>query len=412
MRLGSSTKKIGTLVIFIVLIIEIVMGIFLFFIIQTVKAPDVGVTLQIINITSDSIILNAQLDVSNPNRFDVDLKNIDVSISNFSGSGILFLQGKGGSISAGKNRTFFAQKTTGFSGTLGDSFTVNVKGMVGVVFLGLIEKQIPVSVHITVTNMEVIDVISIPKVNMDFKLDKLTKTGILFSGAIDFSNADTFDFYIQNISISILTEDGKNLLTLNNIPDGIISAQGSLSLPVTSEIQLEVFNSQKIFVQLVGDAGFHLLGLHKTFPIFAKIAFSIPTIQEFLNSTASIGISVYSDFKLTARGLLINLTYVVVNPFIIDITAYDIICTIYRIDNGVIYELGSTPLEACLISGNETNCQPGEILIPYWKLFLTGAHQILPDWFQLNLNMNFSVIGVNQFIPATFNAYLDVHLLR
>jgi hypothetical protein len=53
-----------------------------------------------------------------------------------------------------------------------------------------------------------------------------------------------------------------------------------------------------------------------------------------------------------------------------------------------------------------------QLFVPYIKIFTSGTKTIFPDWFVIQIDGNFSVVGVNQLIPVSLNATVNPHFLR
>jgi hypothetical protein len=69
-------------------------------------------------------------------------------------------------------------------------------------------------------------------------------------------------------------------------------------------------------------------------------------------------------------------------------------------------------MEPTSVEPIEVDYLEAQLLVPYIKIFTSGTKKIFPDWFVIQIEGNFSLIGVNQSIPVSINATINPHLLR
>jgi hypothetical protein len=74
--------------------------------------------------------------------------------------------------------------------------------------------------------------------------------------------------------------------------------------------------------------------------------------------------------------------------------------------------IAQKPMEATTLESKKQDYLETQILIPYIKLLTSGTKKILPDWFVIRIQGNFSIAGVTQSIPVSIDATINPHLIR
>jgi hypothetical protein len=412
MKVSPRAKKLLVILVIIVLIAEIVAAVFLYSVIQGVQVPEATVHIKIVNVTSSEITLGAAINVSNPNSFDVSLDGTTVSMVNENGTTILNFTVPNDNIPAHAQKTITSNETLAFTGPLTSVFTTTIHSTVGIHFFGIVNRQLPVTVHVITSGMEVISSIAVPEIRVNARLQTLVPTGIPFSGTIEVTNPDHLDFILGNMTVSVFTGDGQMLGQVIDVPGTVVAADKTTMIPFSGELGFTIFNIQQLRFLFQATAEAMVAGLHKTLPISAEAILPIPSLQVLLNSTVPVEISLLGSFRLRPSGVLVNITFEIRNPYVLDLFTDDIVVGVLRIDQNVSHLLGSVPLVPCLVSTNASVCRYGDITIPYRTLFFSGSHRLLPSLFELDLNGNFSLAGINQTLPLSFNAFLNPHLFR
>jgi hypothetical protein len=116
------------------------------------------------------------------------------------------------------------------------------------------------------------------------------------------------------------------------------------------------------------------------------------------------------SFKLRARGVLCTIEFAIYNPSKIPLDARNLMCSIFRLDKNETHLLGQQNMNPCTIEPKNKVCLSTQILIPYSKFLFSGTRRILPDWFILTIEGNFSISGVNRSLPISITGNLSPHL--
>jgi hypothetical protein len=412
MRIGPRTRLIIAIVIIVVLIAEVLSGYFLVSVVQDIQIPQVTIRMNVDFLMATGVALNISLNITNSNSFDINLSNIEVSAVNQNGTTLLTLNLSAFSISAHTQRILIQHKVIGLQAPLTDTIFATLSGTVTARFFGLITKQLPVTIHFITSGLDVINTITGPTINIDAHLHTLTKTGVTLSGVIAITNDNDIDITVENISASVQNPQGQQIGSINNISGGVVAEHHTLGFVFTGMLEYKVFDIQEIHILFQATVGGKIAGFSKTLPISAQLTLPIPSLQDLLNSTVPIEISLYGAFKVHLNGVLVNITFSITNPYILDLYTNDLVVKVWRVDHNTSHLLGSVPLNPCQASTNETGCSQGDLTIPYRNLLFAGTLHLLPTYYELDLNGNFSLAGINQKLPLSFNAFLSPHLLR
>ena len=412
MHIGPRMRLLLAIIIIVVFIAEVVTGYLLLSVVQDIQMPQATIRMNIENLTASDVSLNISFEITNPNSFDIDLSTIQVSSTNQHGTTLLTLNLSAASIPAHTQRTIEEHKTIGLQAPLTDTITTMLSGTVTARFFGIITKQLPVTIHIITSGVDIINTITIPAIQMDVHLHELTKTGVTISGSIGIKNSNFIDITVENITASVQNASGQQIGSIDSISGGVVAGRHTLTLAFTGTVGYEVFDIQETHILLQATVGGTIAGFSKTLPLSAELSLPVPSLQDLLNSTTPVEISLFGAFKLRPSGVLVNITFEITNPYVIDLYTNDLVVKVWRVDQNISHVLGSVPLKPCISSTNESSCSYGEIIIPYRKLFFSGVHRLLPTYFELDLLGNFSLAGINQKLPLSFNAFLSPHLLR
>ncbi len=103
-----------------------------------------------------------------------------------------------------------------FDGYHPDVLTTKITGTIGA-HLGIIQKTIPLNIIIVTAVEDIIRNIAPPIIHIQVDFDEITQEQINITGIVEAYNPNTFDLYMDNASINVETETGKNGGRGNNI---------------------------------------------------------------------------------------------------------------------------------------------------------------------------------------------------
>jgi len=106
MRFRLTKKRIIVPFTVFLLIVNIFTAILIFFDIQVISAPKTEVFIEIVEVNSEEVILEANLKMYNSNRFDIEIKDLTITSLNYENQEIGKLKIKGGNIHSNSEKTF------------------------------------------------------------------------------------------------------------------------------------------------------------------------------------------------------------------------------------------------------------------------------------------------------------------
>jgi len=401
-------KKILVIIVSALIIINVIAGAFLFLDIQILKAPLIHVDIDPIELTPDQMLLEARIHVTNPNSFDISVENFKVISTTSDGYEIGQFFIAGGSIPPNTDKTFTATDQLGFSGHDYTLIKNRITLDIGITVLGIIKKTIPFEMTVDASLANITNTIQVPVMHLQATVDDITRDGVHFSGTLDAYNPNSFEIFIENLSLNMQTEKNADIGTVT-LTGGIIKPEESLTIDVKGTLLFKALDAEKILVNLSGQAGVQAAGIKKSVPFSVDIQFIVPDPMILLSLNETFHFILSGDFKLRARGILCAIDFTIYNPSKIPLDARDLICSIYRFDNNKTLLLGSQNMSPCTVEPKNEVCLGTEILLTYSKFLFSGAHQILPDWFILTIKGNFSISGVNRSVPIAITGNLSPH---
>jgi LEA14-like dessication related protein len=403
-------KKILVIVLSVLIIINIIIGAFLFLDIRILKAPIIGVELDPVTFSPTEIVLEAHVRITNPNPFDVSIENFNVISTTIDGYeiGRFFIQG--GDIPANENKTFIAQNHLGFNGHDYTQIKNTITTDITISVLGIITKTIPFEITINASLANITSTLTVPHVHLQATLDDITKEGVLFSGTVELYNPNLFEITATSLSMTLKNEKNESLGTVS-LQGGILEPAGFLTRTINGTLLFKAVDANSINANLSGMIGVTAAGINKTLPFSVEIQFLVPDPIKLLGLNGSFDFNLTGNFKLRMRGVICYIDFSIYNPSKIPIDARDLVCTIYRLDKNTTRLLGQQNMTPCTIEPKQEECLSTNIILPYFKLLFSGGRRILPDWFILTMRGNISISGVNRSLPIAITGYLEPHFI-
>jgi LEA14-like dessication related protein len=404
-------KTIVAIILALLFVINIVAAAIIFIDIQVLTFPQTTIRVDVVEINSDEILIRHNLKLYNPNSFEMVLKDFQIVVTTTTGDEITNLTIEGGSIPAQSHRNFTGSGLVVMKGNLSGLLSSKITGIVGINFLGIIKKTIPLEVTVLISLKEALKKISIPTIAVRAEFGTITRTAIDLSTDIAVSNPNPFGMFIKNFILNITTETGKNvgnfMVTGSQIP-----AESAVTLHGNGSVLIGALNAKKLIISLHAEAGANIAGINKSLPISADIEIAIPDLNEFLPPGKPLELALDIDFQRVSGGLKGNMTLEVINPTKIPLIASDIVVWYYVIKNNQKYFIEKGPLGTGeLVPGNTTYFY-GDIILLYSKIFKTSGGGLLPDAVFAQLRTNITLPGVMYSIPVAIGSYIDFRPFR
>jgi LEA14-like dessication related protein len=403
--------RIGVLLLVILIIINAVIGGVLVFFIQDIREPKIDVDFNLSQITADEMIFTARISILNDNRYNLLIKNLNITGKTPDGNIILDLQIVGGTIAAQQQRIFTSNDSLSFAGELSSKIYSSVHGTFGVNFAGIFEKTIPFHINITASFQDLFNNISSPTLSILAEVTEISETGVLFQGKINIENPNSFEMSLDNFTARIETEKGNTVGEFSQI-QGIITPNGISQFYLNGTLLFKALDAEILTLKVSGNAGVHLMGINKAIPLSAIAQLPIPDIKQLLFGNESLGITISLDAKIRASGFLTTIGLTLYNPSNIPLEANDMLCSIYGLTGENQKMIAQQPMGPSTVESKKQDYLETQVLIPYLKLLTAGTQKILPDLFVIRIQGNFSITGVNQSIPVSLDATINPHLIQ
>jgi LEA14-like dessication related protein len=403
--------RIGVLLLVILIIINAVIGGVLVFFIQDIREPEIDVDFNLSQITADEMIFTARISILNDNRYDLLIKNLNITGKTPDGNIILDLQFVGGMIAAQQQRIFTSNDSLSFAGELSSKIYSSVQGIFGVNFAGIFEKTIPFHINITASFQDLFNNISSPTLSILAEVTEISETGVLFQGKINIENPNSFEMSLDNFTARIETENGDMVGEFSPL-QGIITPNGISQFYLNGTLLFKALNAEILTLRVTGNAGVHLMGINKAIPLSAIAQLPIPDIKQLLFGNESLGITISLDAKIRASGFLTTIGLTLYNPSNIPLEANDMLCSIYGLTGENQKMIAQQPMGPSTVESKKQDYLETQVLIPYLKLLTAGTQKILPDLLVIRIQGNFSIAGVNQSIPVSLDATINPHLIQ
>ena len=404
-------KTIIAITLALLLIINIVAAGLIFIDIQVMTFPQTTIRIDIIEINSDEILIHHNLQLYNPNSFEVILQNFQIIATTTTGEEVTNITLDGGSIPGQSNRSFTANDRITMKGNLSELLTSKITGIVGVNLFGIIKKTIPLEVTVLTSLKEALEKISLPTILVRTEFENITRDGLKLMVGIDVTNSNPFDFFINNFIFNITTETGKNVGNFI-IPGSQIPAETSVTLHGSGSVMIEALDAKKLLINLQAEVGVNVAGTTKSLPLSSEIEITIPDLNEFVPLDKYLELELKPDLQLAQGGLKSNMTLEAINPTKIPFYLSDIVVIYYGVTNNQKYYITEASLGSGEYVPEATTFFYGETVLLYSKLINLDEKQILPDWIFAQLKVNVSLSGTHLSVPISIGTYIDLQPLR
>lgn len=403
-------KKIFTMLLLILFLINIISLSFIFFDFGVIKSPETIVEVNIKNLTEDEIQLETIVRIKNPNVFDISVKNLKITTFTEDNFEIGILKIDGGEINSGNSKVFSSSNVFGFDGHDFKELRTKISTDIGVKIFGMFEKKIPMDINV-LTNVEnVVNNLKTPVVNFNVEFDDLNKNGANFTTEISFFNPNSFQIYVDNLNLSI--ENSNEKTGFLSLKGNQIKSNDYSTITAKGNIPYTAIDAGKLFLNLTGIVGVQAAGIKQDLDITAVSTIGIPKISEFIFKGERIDFDLPVQFEFKVLGVISTVGFKIYNPSNIPLFGENLVCSIYRLDGENKHLLSEKHMETCKIKPSQRVCVRTELFVPYWRFFTSGSGQIIPDKLILGIDGDLSVAGTSQSFPITLEAYVDPHLLN
>lgn len=404
-------KKIIAIILATLFLINIIAATFIFIDIQILAFPQMTLRIDVIEINTDEIIIHHDLQLFNPNSFEMILKDFQIVATTTEGEEVTNLTIEGGPVAGQAHQNYSADDRIIMKGNLSGLLSSTITGVVGVNLFGIITKTIPLEMTVLTSLKEVLTKISIPDILLRAEFGNITRSAVNLTTTLEVSNQNPFGMFVENFILNITTETGDTVGDFV-IPGAHIPAKSSATILGSGSIVIEALNAKKLFIDLHADAGVVIAGLNKSLPISAQVEIVIPNLEEFVPPDKPLELSLDIDLSRVRGGFNGNMTLEVLNPTKIPFFVTDLVVMYYGVKNNQKYFVAEGPLGAGELVPGGTTYFYGDMILYYSKLLNFSGRGFLPDKVFAQLRAKVSLPGVAIYIPVAIGSYIDFHLLR
>jgi LEA14-like dessication related protein len=404
-------KKIIAVVLVFLFLINIVLLGFIFIDIQVLAFPQTTLRIDIVEINTDEIILQHDLELYNPNSFDMILKDFQIVATTPGGEEVTNLSIPGGSIPGQTQQSFTATDRISMKGNLSDVLSSKVTGVVGLNLFGIIQKTIPLEMTVLTSMKEVLQKITLPTVSVYAEFGTITRYTAELLTEITVTNPNLFGMSVDNFQLTITTETGSTVGQFT-IAGSQIPAESTVTLTGNGSVSVQALNAKKLLISLQAEAGAAVAGITKSLPFTSSIEIAIPALSDFIPQDKPLELALDVDLKRVRGGLAGNMTLEVINPTKIPLIVTDLAVEYFGVKNKQKYFVAEGPMGSGELVPESTTYFYGDILLQYSKLLNFSIKGLIPQSVFAQIRASISLYGVNQSIPVALGSYIDFRPLR
>ena len=402
-------KKLKILLI-ILIFINLIIASFFILDIQAFEAPDTHIHIDIIEINSNEIKFQTNLDISNPNSFDLSVNNLEVITYSEKNKEIGRLKIKGGNVPGDGTKTFSSDGSYNFKEEDFQVLKNTISGRISVNLLGIFTKSIPIEITVTTSVQNLLDDIDPPEVNIITGFDEITEKGIDFTAGINVKNPTKFQYTIKKLNLEILTDSGNQVGSFT-LKGDTIQPNENMTFTSNGSILFDFLDANILIFDVNIEAGAKIAGINKTISVSTESSVTIPDIIDFIFQNEHVTFFLPVQFKLKLDGIHSTVGFKIYNPSNVSLIGQNLVCSMYRLDGEEMTELKEKEMETCQISPQKLVCIKTEFIIPYLNFIISG-NKILPDWIILKIEGDFALAGTRQALPISLNAYVDPAFIK
>ncbi len=403
--------KIVALFVSILAIINIITAAFLFLNIQIIKAPDITISMEIVEIDSDKAVVKTVMDIYNPNNFEITTKNLKIITTTIDETEVSRTNAKGGTIQSHENKSFLSISTVCYKGKDPDVLKSVITGEVGIK-AWFFEKTLPFSMKVITSMGELLSNLVSPDININVDFGKITQRQVNMNFSIDIYNPNYFNLSIKDILIDINNDKDLSVGSLV-LPDTIIVSKEKTQIKGNGTIKIEALNSEELIIDMSATVIAHVAGYNKSIPTDLKTTILVPDLKTLFPSAFPTDAVIRSDYSYSFFGLKSEITFGLKNPNDIEIKVKDLTVEVYRVDSNTKRKIAEGSIESGTLKPYNITYLKGSLVIPYRKIFIPPrGGKIVPEWLEVTVRANVTIQGLKNYFWVGMVAYQDFHILK
>jgi len=401
----------GVLFVIFLIILNLLFGGALLYIITAIEAPNVVASIEMIELNENEVLIEIKIDIDNPNFFSIIVKDFNIRSSTKEGLKFGNIQVIGGEVLGSSNSTFINNGSFSFKNYDFEPIINKISGEIGFKFFGIIEKILPINLTIITQFEDILTNINPPDITINTEITDVTAEGISFLGEIIIFNPNNFQILIEDIVLTVESELNEIVGNIE-ITSGKINPNSYKNFTINGDLTYKTLDADIVNINFNAKAGVYMAGFEKIINISSTTIFDIPNFQDLLLINGTMDFSISGEFKLKIDGILANVGLIVYNPSEIPLQATNIVCMVSSVINNETRQIAKNNLKSSSIPSKDETTLTTEIKIPYFELLILKNGKIFPDLLIITIEGDFSIEGTNQYMPMSFNGYIDLNLLE
>ncbi|MBN2599675.1 MAG: hypothetical protein JXA75_03960, partial [Candidatus Thermoplasmatota archaeon] len=371
-------KTLFSIFLVVLLLVNIIAAALIFIDIQMLTFPQTTLRIDIVEINTDEVIIHHDLQLYNPNSFEMIFRDLRLVATTPEGEEVTNLTIDGGSLQGQSQQSYAGDDRFIMKGELSGLLSSTITGVVGMNLFGIITKTIPLEVTVLTSLKEALSKITIPDITVRAEFGNITINAVNLTTAIEVTNQNPFGMFIQNVTLDVTTETGRSVGYFI-IPGAPIPAESTVTIQGSGSVFIEALNAKQLLIALHANAGAHIAGINKSLPLSAQVEIIIPNLENFVPQDRPLELSLDIDLQRARGGLKGNMTLEVINPTKIPFLATDLIVMYYGVKNNQKYFVAEGSLTSGELVPESTTYFYGEMLLPYAKLLNFSGKGFLPE---------------------------------
>ncbi|RLF39430.1 MAG: hypothetical protein DRN12_07010 [Thermoplasmata archaeon] len=363
---------------------------------DSIGVPIFDVEIKILDVTPDDITIQAVINISNINSYDISIEDLKIVSYNIHGEKIGVISFPSETIYAFRRSSLTSAETFSIDeiGTIRNE----VSGKIDLSILGLFKKILPLHFFVTTDIPESLQTFSTPMVSTYFNIQGFNETGVNLIGEISIKNLEDFEISVSNISINLA--DNMNVSFGHiEIEDGVIPPRGSMTIPIQGFIEYSAMDKGTKNITVQGLSKIKVAGVSISIPFNIETKVNMPSLADVFFNNSFGGLSLDGDVRFTLKGMRATVDLGIINPTPITFYLTNISWIMWRVDGNMKREVGYDVMDNYTIPPQDTTWIKTDILIPYEQLIPRDGEHLLPDSFEITYRGLVSIKGSNQYLP-------------
>lgn len=394
-----------TIIIAVIFIINIIVTSLVVSSILGIETPDITVNIDVVQVTDSSIIVESAISISNPNAFSTELSNFKLTTTTDSGYKIGEMNIPDTTLPSKDTINITSDTTYSLNNENINNIKSLISGNIQVDFLGIIKKDLPISVNIITNPSPLIDAIALPQISANIDTYDFTNYGLLINGSLEIKNINDIGFSLEDLTIGFSDSNNSDFGSININPTSV-PPHDSITQPIQGNISYDIFNKGTLRIHLAGNAGLTIAGYAAMLPFNTTTSLSIPDLKQFLLYNENLSITLFADADFTLTGMDAEIGVIYNNPMNIPLTSYNLTMRVYRIHENYKTLIAEDTQEKQEYPPRSETILSSNFSMTYIELipdFSKGPTQ----WIELYLYSEFTIGKTNQRIPVTIRGLLS-----